>query len=344
MPFVTKYGTYFGLVPAQLGRVHFVAPAASYTVDGRSYSASDNNDGLSPERALLTISQALTNITASAGEVIFLLEGTHSPSATVRIQKAGITIAGVRSSFASDLVAGQAFGAGRLKSVVDFGTAAAPGFSVEADNVEICWVELRPASGFSGVIFRNANPDGFYFHDSVVNLGAGQALSLDTQGVDFAYRADTAGLAGRSMSRLAQTTQKATAYLANVAFVSGGAQGHGLLTATADVTVVGCRFHNRINAWATPFMVATGTGFVLVQGSMFTAPQNGGIGTGISGQFAGTIAGKFYASDCRFAGVTITGAGQVSGARAISDFAVGTGGSSECYVAGMATAYTISSL
>ena len=58
MAFITKYGTYFGQVPVQLGRVHFVAPAASYTVDGRSYSASDDNDGLSPERALLTVDQA----------------------------------------------------------------------------------------------------------------------------------------------------------------------------------------------------------------------------------------------------------------------------------------------
>lgn len=340
MPFVTKYGTYFGLVPAQLGRVHFVAPSASYTVDGRSYSASDNNDGLSPERALLTLSQALTNITASAGEVIVLLEGTHSPSATVRVQKAGITIAGIRSSFASDLVAGQAFGAVGLKSKLDFGTAAAPGLSIEADNVEVCFVELRPASGFAGVIFRNANPDGLYIHDCVVNLGAGQAISLDTLGIDFSYRADTAGLAGRAMAKLAQTTQKATAYLANVAFISQGAQGNGLLTATADVTVVGCRFHNRIGAWASPFVVATGTGFIYVQGAQFTAAGNGGIGTGISGAVAGTIAGKAYFTDCRFSGVTTTGqAPAVSGARAISDFTLGVAQASECYVGGMATAY-----
>lgn len=343
MPFVTKYGTYFGLVPAQLGRVHFVAPSSSYTVDGRTYSASDSNDGLSPERALASISQALTNITASAGEVIFLLEGTHSPATTLRIQKAGITISGVRSSFASDLVAAQSFGVG-YKAKVDFGTAAAPGFSIEADNVELANFELRPASGFSGVYFRNSNPDNFYMHDLVVNLGSGQAISLDTVGVDFAYRADTAGLAGRSMSRLAQTTQKATAYLANVSFISQGAQGHGLITATADVTVIGARVHNRIGAWATPFMIATGTGFVYVQNGYFTAAANGGIGTGISGQFAGTIAGKFYASDCRFSGVTSTGTGQVSGARAISDFTAGVAGASECYVAGMATAYAVSPL
>ena len=79
MAYVTKYGTLFGKLPNQTGRVHFVAPSSSYTVDGRSYSASDDNDGLSPERALATITQAHTNITASAGETIFLLEGTAVP-------------------------------------------------------------------------------------------------------------------------------------------------------------------------------------------------------------------------------------------------------------------------
>ena len=146
--FVTKYGTYFGLPPAALGRIHFVSPGDSYTVDGRSYSASDDNDGLSPERAVRTIAQAYTNITASAGEVIFLLPGTHSPAATVRLQKAGITIAGARSPFSSDAGVSRALGAAGLPSKVSFATAAAPGFSIEADNVEICFVELQPASGF----------------------------------------------------------------------------------------------------------------------------------------------------------------------------------------------------
>ena len=299
MAFVTKYGTYFGLVPNQVGRVHFVAPSASYTVDGRTYSASDDNDGLSPERALLTISQAYTNITASAGEVILLLEGTHSPSATVRLAKAGITIAGVRSSFSSD-VHSPGLAAQGLKSKVSFATAAAPGFSIEADNIEFAFFELRPASGFGGVYFRNSSPDAFYMHDCVVNMAAGQAISLDTAGVDFGYRADVAGLVTRSMTRLTQITQRATAYLSNVSFISGGAIGPAILTATADLTVVGCRFHTRAGAWATPFAVATGTGFVYVQGSHWTCQQTTGMGTPFDGTNAGIINGKAALSDCRF--------------------------------------------
>lgn len=300
MPFVTKYGTYFGLPPAALGRIHFVAPADSYTVDGRSYSASDDNDGLSPERALRTIAQADTNITASAGEVIFLLPGTHSPAATVRLAKAGITIAGARSPFTSDASVSRALGAHGLPSKVSFATAAAPGFSIEADNIEICFVELQPASGFGAVYFRNSNPDALYMHDFVINLAAGQAISLDTAGVDFGYRADTAGLATRSMSRLAQTTQRATAFLADFSIIGGGAHGPGILTATADVHVRNGRLHNRAGAWASPFVIATGTGYIYVSASHWSAQTVTGIGTCVDGTTAGTINGKVFLADCRF--------------------------------------------
>ena len=328
MPFVTKYGTYFGLVPAQLGRVHFVAPSSPYTVDGRSYDASDDNDGLSPERALATIGQAYTNITASAGEVIMLLEGSHTRNSTLRIQKAGITIAGVRSSFASDLTAGHAYGAIGLKSVLNFTGAAAPGLSIEANNVEIAFVELRPASGFGTVIFRNASPDALYIHDVVINMAAGQVISLDTAGIDFGYRADTAGLATRSMSRLAQTTQRATAYLANIAVISAGANGPGVLTATADCHVVGSRFHNRAGAWASPFVVATGTGYIFVQGCHWTTQMVNGMGVQFDGTTAGIINGKAAIRDCRFAVQSLA-----SGNSAIDNWTAGVVEVIECYQA-----------
>ena len=37
----------------------------------------------------------------------------------------------------------------------------------------------------------------------------------------------------------------------------------------------------------------TGTGFVYVQGAVFTAAGNGGIGTGVSGALAGTLPRHF---------------------------------------------------
>ena len=329
MAFITKYGTYFGQLIQQTGRVHFVAPAASYTVDGRAYSASDDNDGLSPERALLTLSQAYTNVTASAGEVIFLMEGTHVQTATIRVQKAGIAIIGVQSSAAAEAVSSPHVHL-RPKSIVSWLTAAAPGLSIEASNVEVGFVTLVPASGFGTVIFRNASPDALYMHDFVIDLAAGQAISLDTAGIDFGYRADVAGLASRSQTRLTQTTQRATAYLANFAVISGGANGIGVHTATADVVVVGARFHTRAGAWASPFVVATGTGFIWLKGSSWTAQTTTGMGGCIEGSTAGIIAGKVQIEDCRFPALG-------AGSKPIGNFTAGVAASVESYQANTTT-------
>lgn len=94
MPYLTRYGTQFGALPMSVGNVFFVAPSASYTVAGRAYPASDDNDGLSPERALLTISKAITNAAANAGDVIALLPGTHTSNAAA-LSKAGLIFVGL---------------------------------------------------------------------------------------------------------------------------------------------------------------------------------------------------------------------------------------------------------
>ena len=94
MGFLTKYGSFWGMLPMTVGNVHWVSPSSSYVVEGRTYSASDNNDGLSPERALATIAQAYTNATASAGDVIALLPGTHAAAAAAH-NKAGLTVIGL---------------------------------------------------------------------------------------------------------------------------------------------------------------------------------------------------------------------------------------------------------
>lgn len=330
MAFLTKYGLYFGLVPTQLGRIHFVSPSASYTVEGRAYSASDDNDGLSPERALRTLTQAYTNITASAGEVIYLLDGTHSLTATLRLQKAGITIMGGRSPQFSE---GDSPGwANRPKAMVSFAGAAAPGISVEASNIEIAYVTLVPAAGFSTVIFRNQNvtaPDALYMHDFFIDF-SNQPANLATLGIDFGYRADVAGLAGTSMSRLSQATAVATAYISNFTINSGGANGPGILTATCDVTVRNARFSNRFGAWASPFVVATGTGYVHVKTSSWTFVTGTGVGTCFDGALAGTVNGKAQIEDCRFS--------QALSDRYVRGFAAGVVNVIECYAGNNTTA------
>lgn len=94
MSFLTKYGTQFGVLPMTMGDVYFVSPSDSYTIQGRTYVASNDNDGLSPERAKRTIAGAISAATASAGDVIALLPGTHT-SAAAAASKAGLTFVGL---------------------------------------------------------------------------------------------------------------------------------------------------------------------------------------------------------------------------------------------------------
>ena len=341
MAYVTKYGTVFGQLPQQLGRVHFVSPGASYAIDGRSYDASDENDGLSPERAIRTLSQALTNARSGEGETVFLLRGTHAQTATLRWNKS-VSIVG--ESPAIDMT-GAAVGI-LPPSILSFVGAAAPGLSIEADNVSLVHLTLRPAPTFSTVIFRNASPDALIAHDVVVDFSKGQP-SLATLGFDFGYRADTAGLVGTSMSRLAQTTQLATAYMSNVRVLSNGAYGPGVLTATADLTFVNGRFHNRIGVWATAFAVATGTGYVFIANSSWSGQGTSNIGTPIDGTNAGIITGKVRCQDLRF-GIRNTAVSNSS----IDNFATSVVEVVECYesnnaagqnpaVLGVATAYQV---
>lgn len=99
MGYLTKYGTQWGDVPQTSGSIFWVAPASPYTVEGRSYSSSDTgNDGLSPERALATIGQAISNASANNGDIIMLLPGSHTNAAVVSINKAGLTFIGMHPS------------------------------------------------------------------------------------------------------------------------------------------------------------------------------------------------------------------------------------------------------
>lgn len=94
MGYLTKYGTLWGMVPQTTGNIFWVSPSATYTVENRTYSSSDQNDGLSPERALLTAAQAVSNATANNGDCIMFLTGAHSWSSTLAISKAGLTFIG----------------------------------------------------------------------------------------------------------------------------------------------------------------------------------------------------------------------------------------------------------
>ena len=169
MAYITKFGSFWGFLPITSGRVYWVAPAASYTVEGRAYSASNGNDGLSPEQALLTVDYAVGLTTANVGDVIVLLPGSHSVSATITVDVAGITIVGIPGSTPTPSDRG-ANGTANRSQITSTETAGMI-FTVTAANVEIAWLHLAPITAGSGISVSSV-ANNAYIHNCTFDLGA----------------------------------------------------------------------------------------------------------------------------------------------------------------------------
>ena len=226
MGYVTKYGSFWGDIPITSGRVFWVAPSASYVVEGRTYVGSDNNDGLSPERALITVNRAMDLVTADVGDVIVLLPGSHSWSATQTIDVAGVKVLGLPGGPIDPHEHGTR--TTRYASAVTT-TASAAVFTVTAARSEIAYLHVVPASAQAGI---DLAADDANIHDLTWNISTaantatfGISVSgasarprisnqyvyvADNQGPFLRCAAATAGMDGgvlqRSMVVLAGTT------------------------------------------------------------------------------------------------------------------------------------------
>lgn len=173
MGILTSYGTQWGSIPQTAGRIFWVAPSASYTVSGRAYSASDQNDGLSPERALLTINRAWDLVAADVGDVIVLLPGTHSPSASITADVAGVTMTGLPGGYGNYK---------RQKTVI----AAVTGdqnINVTAANIEIAYLHLIPVTADTAIDISAAGLNCHIHHCSFDM--ATPAANTGTIGIEF---------------------------------------------------------------------------------------------------------------------------------------------------------------
>jgi hypothetical protein len=173
MGFLTKYGSAWGAIPMTGGSVFWVAPSASYTVDGRAYSASDGNDGLSPERAVLTIGQAIALATADVGDVICLLPGTHTTASAAAASKAGLTFVGLPYLPESDNIQG-------IPQVTVTGTTAIA-IAVTAADVSFYNIKFVPITQFQCVTFTTA-ADRLRFRHCTVDF-TGVVGHANTKGI-----------------------------------------------------------------------------------------------------------------------------------------------------------------
>lgn len=177
MGYLTKYGTQWGDVPTITGRIFFVAPSATYTVAGNTYSASDGNDGLSPERALLTVNQFNTNATADVGDICQLLPGSHSWATTQTISKAGLKILGVPGGPLDPHEHGTR--TTRFDAAVTTTLAAGAVFTVTAARTEIAYLHIVPIVSGTGVALSAAADVNV--HDITWNIST--AAATDTIGI-----------------------------------------------------------------------------------------------------------------------------------------------------------------
>lgn len=197
MGYITKYGSFWGLIPQTNGRVIWVAPAASYTVEGNSYTASDSNDGLSPERAVLTLDYAVGLCSANVNDVIVLLPGAHSWSASVAADVAGITITGLAGGKGHPYFSRTSITTSAADEVINV-TAA----NIEIANLRVIGVTEKAAIDYT------AAADRLYIHDCVFDLYTA-TVHTSTKGI-----APTAATINADYIRIENNT-----------FVADGAQG-----------------------------------------------------------------------------------------------------------------------
>ena len=318
MALITRYGSLFGEIPQTTGRMYFVAPAASYTVDGRAYAASDGNDGLHPERAVLTVQRGIDLCTADVGDTVVLLAGTHTQTATINVNKAGITIWGVA---ASEHTFNRHAGANsdNARAVVDMTGTSDELLNITVAGVELGFLVLRGTSAFSCFSFQTTDAmDGLYFHDLVVDQSLG-VPSLDTRGIDFGNRRGGVGHARLTLGSQ-EPVGRATAYLERVTVINRGANGEGVHLATGHFWVKDCKIDNRGGTWASPFVWATSA---VGQAEQVIFVNAGTLSSGMTS--AGQTGTGVTIINCRFASATSDIYGLAS-ATAITSYEPTSGG------------------
>lgn len=176
-------------IPSTTGNYYFVD----------SGSGSNNNTGLSPDRAMATIDAAVGQCTANNGDVILVMPG-HNESITAAtslvVDVAGVSIIGLgqgatRPVLDFDNTAGSIemdAANTRLSNIVLNASVSAVvvGINVDADNVELDHLETTyEATGDDFLIVADIDAfDKAYVHDNVFNTeiataGANEAIRLD---------------------------------------------------------------------------------------------------------------------------------------------------------------------
>ncbi|KPK68179.1 hypothetical protein AMJ82_08945 [candidate division TA06 bacterium SM23_40] len=180
MPYLTSYGGIWGAIPQSQGRVFWVSAGDSCVVNGETYHASDNNDGLSPERPCRRVNHVIDNlVTANAGDVVVLLAGTHTlqnaagTSTSLAMDTAGVTLMGLPCGQGNFL---------QQRTTI----AAVTGdqnVNVTAANIEIAYLNFIPVTADTAIDI-SADGDNVHIHHCSFDLST-PAADTGTKGIEF---------------------------------------------------------------------------------------------------------------------------------------------------------------
>ena len=283
MAFLNKYGSLWGALPQTAGRIFWGAAGSSFTIDDTAWPASDENDGLSPERPLRRVNRAWALVTANAGDIIVLLPGTHSAANTsavatsIAANVAGVTMMGLPTSAGANLT--------RPRTILTI-AAADETVNVTAADIEIAHITFLgdALNTASANLDFSAAANRLYIHDCAVDV--------------------TAQTAGTSILGFDALGAAANVVIEGCAFTTDGAFGAMIdMTGTVDSLVQDCVFNHQTGILASAITVGAASDRLTIRRCLF----NDGAGTisaGVNGTGA-TITAGCLISNCR-AGVTVT--------------------------------------
>ena len=280
MALVTRYGTLLGMAPHVIGRTLWVAPSATYSIDGNVYEASDSNDGLAPDRALRRVNRAWA--LAAAFDTIILLPGAHLAANTAgTATSVAATVANVTMTGLTGIKTNQFYKRTTLSVAAADQTVNVTAAGIEIANIKFVGDALNVGSAH---VDFSAAAHGFYFHDNTVDVTA-QTANTGILGVDSL---------GAAQYVVVQD---------NVFYTDGAFGAMIDMTATLDSLVSRNKFVHVTGTLAAAISVGAATDRLEIEGNVF----NDGAGTitaGVDGTGA-TIANGVAIHDNRF-GVTVT--------------------------------------
>ena len=265
----------WGSVPNTSGRIFWVAPTDGYTINGEVFRASDDNDGLSPERALRTIDRAWNLVIAYSGDAIVLIPNGSSTGHIVQTTSVAADVAGV-SMF------GMAAGQGnplKNKTTVTTDITADQIINVTAPDIEFGYFDIIPITAADGIDL-SAAADGFYIHDFKIDMKT-PAVSTSTRGIRAIGAAENV-------------------LLEDFSVICDGAQGEALIaTALIDSVIRRGIMLQSAGTWAVAIGCGAATTQLHIDDVRFL-PSAATMTAGINGAGA-TIASGVLVTNCMFA-------------------------------------------